>query len=257
MKTRSKVATLVLLCLGAAAGTSHTTDPTVRNGEYYIAELKAAMTSTFEANQGLINVNADGSTKSEDLTPKKLYKSAYKEFKKIAGKDFKMSEINAETDPEKIAPILAAMLQGGRITVAKAQTDINGEANGESVLKKFIPAVFGRLTAENYAKATGVVLKQTTLGKGDYGARNDNNKPAEWEIAVLRKFTDPDWNLNEGVGNWEEGEYRFMKPVYIKKGCLGCHGDPIGELGPYGHAKEGYKVGDVRGGISVTMPGPE
>ncbi len=97
-------------------------------------------------------------------------------------------------------------------------------------------------------------MKQTTLGKGDYGVRNPYNKPVDWEAAALGKITSPDWELNKGFGDTGDGSYRYVKPIYIKKGCLPCHGDPAGEKGPYGLPKEGYKLGDVRGGISIALP---
>jgi len=36
--------------------------------------------------------------------------------------------------------------------------------------------------------------------------------------------------------------FRYMEPLYIEKACLECHGF------------QGYKVGDVRGGISISIP---
>ncbi|MCP4402057.1 MAG: DUF3365 domain-containing protein [bacterium] len=47
---------------------------------------------------------------------------------------------------------------------------------------------------------------------------------------------------------------RYAKSIYIEKGCLVCHGAPAGELDPYGHPKEGYEIGDIRGAISVALP---
>ena len=35
---------------------------------------------------------------------------------------------------------------------------------------------------------------------------------------------------------------RFMRPLITEKGCLRCH------------AAQGYKVGDIRGGISISVP---
>ena len=122
------------------------------------------------------------------------------------------------------------------------------------VLKKFIPAVFGRLVADRFMQKTGVQIKQTTLGKNNYGARNEYNTPDAWESAALTTVAGADWPRNKGYGEKVDGLYRLAKPIYIKKACLGCHGTPIGEPGPYGHHREGYEVGDVRGAISVTLP---
>jgi len=34
-----------------------------------------------------------------------------------------------------------------------------------------------------------------------------------------------------------------MSPLFVKEACLKCH------------AEQGYKIGEIRGGISVTIPG--
>jgi len=226
---------------------------TPKNGGYYFNEMKASMLEVIEENQGLINKKADGSLKEKKLLPKQLYKKIYRTFKSIAGKDFTFKKMKAERNPEKIAHILAALLQGGRVTIAKSQGLINTEADGSKKLKRFIPAVFGKLTADRFKQKTGVAVKQTTLGKGKYGARNSFNKPDKWEAKSLKTIAAKGWNRNQGVGEVVGGSYRYIKPVYIKKACLGCHGVPIGQPGPYGHPKEGYEVGDVRGGISVNL----
>ncbi|HHT9118102.1 MAG TPA: Tll0287-like domain-containing protein, partial [Candidatus Hypogeohydataceae bacterium YC38] len=53
--------------------------------------------------------------------------------------------------------------------------------------------------------------------------------------------------------------YRYMLPLYIETPCLKCHGDPANS--PTGDGRdiagypiEGYKEGELRGGISVTIP---
>ena len=234
-------------CFSASAATPH-------DGKFYFDNLKESMLEILAENQKLINTNPDGSRKTKKLTPKAIYKKTYEQFKKIgAGKTFKMKEMKGETDPAKIAPVLTTLLQAGRITIAKAQKDINTEADGSVKLKKFIPAVFGRLVAERFQQKTGVAMKQTTLGKSGFKERNPYNAPNDWEKAALEKFTAPGWEVNKGYGIVADGEYRYVKPIYIKKGCLKCHGTPIGEKGPYGHPKEGYATNDIRGGISISL----
>lgn len=67
------------------------------------------------------------------------------------------------------------------------------------------------------------------------------NKPEEWEIAALKSFEEGrtkyvDIQKINGV------EYlRFMKPMLIEANCLKCH------------KKQGYKTGDIKGGISFTI----
>ncbi len=73
---------------------------------------------------------------------------------------------------------------------------------------------------------------------------NPINKPDDWEAKVLKKFEknkDASQEFVE-VEQQEGGEYlRLMKPLITKESCLKCHG------------KQGYKVGDIRGGISLTL----
>jgi len=71
---------------------------------------------------------------------------------------------------------------------------------------------------------------------------NPKNKPDFWETIALdeiEKTRDQFIEVNEIDGS----EYlRLMNPLITKKSCLKCH------------AFQGYKVGDIRGGVSVSIP---
>jgi len=68
------------------------------------------------------------------------------------------------------------------------------------------------------------------------------NKPSEWEIAALKSFT----RTNPEFYGWTEDStgspvsFRYMAPLWTEEPCLKCH--------------QGHRVGDLRGGISVTIP---
>lgn len=68
------------------------------------------------------------------------------------------------------------------------------------------------------------------------------NAPDSWETKALKAF---EQGIEE-VSSIEEvgGEpcMRLMRPLITEEGCMKCH------------AKQGYKVGDIRGGISVAVP---
>lgn len=68
------------------------------------------------------------------------------------------------------------------------------------------------------------------------------NRPDPWETEALRKF---ERGIKE-VDSIEETSgkeyFRFMRPFITEKDCLKCH------------AAQGYKEGDIRGGISVSIP---
>jgi len=71
---------------------------------------------------------------------------------------------------------------------------------------------------------------------------NPNNKPDEWETLALNKIERSRKQYYE-LGKIDGKEYmRLMNPLVTKKSCLKCH------------AFQGYKVGDIRGGVSVSIP---
>lgn len=240
--------------LALLAGLSLPAQGQAKDGAYYFGEIKQAILEVIQDNQPLINTNPDGSRKSEDLTPEKFYSESYRTFKTIMGADFVATSLAGEADPSKIAHVLSTMLQAGRDHCAKLQPDINNEKDGSTKPKKFIPAIFGRLTADKFKARTGAAIKQTTLGRGDFKARNPYNAPDDWETKALKTVSAEGWELNHGFGEKVGDNFRYLKPIYIKQGCLVCHGDPVGEDAPYGHKKEGYKLGEIRGAISISLP---
>jgi diguanylate cyclase (GGDEF)-like protein len=71
---------------------------------------------------------------------------------------------------------------------------------------------------------------------------NPNNAPDDFETRSLKQF---ETGLKETFEyNQDDGKnfFRFMAPIYVEQSCLGCHGF------------QGYKVGDVRGGLSLALP---
>lgn len=71
---------------------------------------------------------------------------------------------------------------------------------------------------------------------------NPANKPDEWEQKGLHAFAGGSKEVNELVWIGGQQYLRMFRPMLTNPGCLNCHGD------------QGYKVGDVRGGISVAVP---
>ena len=68
------------------------------------------------------------------------------------------------------------------------------------------------------------------------------NSPDEWERKVLLAFEQGEKEASsiELLGN--EKYFRFMRPFVVEQSCLSCH------------ESQGYKLGDIRGGISVSAP---
>ncbi|WP_051272154.1 histidine kinase dimerization/phosphoacceptor domain -containing protein [Fundidesulfovibrio putealis] len=68
------------------------------------------------------------------------------------------------------------------------------------------------------------------------------NAPDEWETKALKSFYDGAPEAHEIGATDGKQTLRFMRPMITEKACLRCH------------AKQGYKEGEIRGGISVTVP---
>ena len=104
-------------------------------------------------------------------------------------------------------------------------------------LTKINPAYMTRQVHEIAKKTSGVRGHITSLKP-----IRPENKADDWEERALKEFE----NGMAEVSSIEvmEGEkfMRLMRPLVTKQGCLKCH------------AIQGYRVGDIRGGISVAVP---
>ncbi|WP_461638364.1 ATP-binding protein [Labilibaculum euxinus] len=104
------------------------------------------------------------------------------------------------------------------------------------------------LTLINPSYMTRLVFK---LGEQQYGQKghitsldpiNSENKADEWETKALKLFEEgkTEYSSIENINNKEY--LRLMIPMVVENSCLKCH------------YNQGYKLGDIRGGISVSIP---
>jgi diguanylate cyclase (GGDEF)-like protein/PAS domain S-box-containing protein len=121
------------------------------------------------------------------------------------------------------------------------QTTTDGQA-----LTMVNPAFMTRQIAELAETSTGVRFHITSLKP----IRPANAADA-WEAESLKLFEEGgekeriDFIDSFPFGDRVRPVHRFMAPLHVKHACLKCH------------EKQGYKVGDIRGGISVSMPAEE
>jgi len=205
-----------------------------------IADYLEAGRAVISVNQPLINDAAKG---DKGFTPQVYAEQVSKEFLKRSGIDIK-----SLTPSDDFGKALLAIHESAEEVVAEAQPQINESGKG---FKGFIPAVFGKKVGNKLYGKSGITVKQTSLKY-----RNEYNQPDEFEVMVLHKFE----NAAKGSTYFEEKKLgdtrvlRYVVPLYIEKSCLQCHGDPAGEKDISGRIKEGYKVDELRGAISVIVP---
>lgn len=71
---------------------------------------------------------------------------------------------------------------------------------------------------------------------------NPGNIPTPWERKSLVSFEDGETEALEILSTIQGQHYNYMAPLFVKPPCMECH------------AVQGYKVGDIRGGIRVSFP---
>ncbi len=98
------------------------------------------------------------------------------------------------------------------------------------------PAYMTRLIAGMAASDGGVEFRLTSLKP-----IRPANLADDWERRSLEAF-ERGTHETMGTENGPRGlMLRYMAPLHVQESCMACH------------AKQGYKVGDVRGGISVSQ----
>jgi hypothetical protein len=104
-------------------------------------------------------------------------------------------------------------------------------------LTKINPAYMTRQIAE-IAKEKNLVWFHITSDKPIRPA----NVADQWEAKALKLFLSGSHEFSEFTQN-ERGVkvFRYMAPLWVEAACLKCH------------SQQGYKEGDLRGGISVTL----
>lgn len=152
--------------------------------------------------------------------------------------------------PQAIREMLAAIT----VVMDKAQPLINESGKG---FKGFLPAVFAGQVAAEFSKNMEGRAAVKLTAPSDY-IRNRRNRPDAWETAVIdKRFRSATWA--PGAPFTERSEVkgraamRLMLPEYYTESCLKCHGDPKGERDITGGTKEGGKLGELGGAISVII----
>lgn len=103
-------------------------------------------------------------------------------------------------------------------------------------LTKVNPAFMTRLISNVLQKTQSIEFRITSLKP-----LNPSNTPDPWEKESLKKFRKSTKEVTF-IRKGKTSYFRYMAPLKTEKACMNCH------------AKQGYKIGDIRGGISVTFP---
>jgi len=211
-----------------------------------LAEMLRDARTVISNNEDLINNPAIG---DKHLSGSKVLNDAAQLYKKDTG-----------VAPDAIDPasyqgrLMRAMMAAIVQVMDENQVTINEKGAG---FKGFIPAVFGRLVSEAFnGLAKGEAAIKVTAPPDL--VRNRKALPDPWETEVIEtKLLSPDWPRGQPYSAMVDTDgrqaFRFAIPEYYTASCLACHGKPKGALDITGYPKEGRKLGDLGGVMSITL----
>jgi PAS domain S-box-containing protein len=122
--------------------------------------------------------------------------------------------------------------------------------------ESLIPQVAATRVAQRLTRGSNYYVRQVSLRY-----RNPDNRPDNFETMQLTGFRDA-----KAAESWqvitEKGKksLRYLLPMVSDASCLTCHGSYdeaprfIQKRFPRGHFSYGYKVGEVIGAVSVSVP---
>jgi len=99
------------------------------------------------------------------------------------------------------------------------------------------PAYVLRQVQSEFASPSGEKGRITSLKP-----LNPGNAPDAWERQALERLAQGEPEVMQASNIGDAPYLRIMRPFIVEEGCLKCHG------------QQGYKVGDLRGGIDVAIP---
>jgi hypothetical protein len=211
-----------------------------------LAEMLRDARTVVSNNEDLIN---DPTRGDKQLTAMKVKDEAIALYRKNTGVD-----PTAFDKDSRQGRLMNAMMNAIVQVMDENQATINEKGTG---FKGFIPAVFGRLVSETFngLAENEAVIKVTA--PPDL-VRNRKARPDAWEKEVIEaKLLRPDWPKGQpfaaDVAINGRPAYRVAVPEYYTESCLACHGPPKGEIDITGYPKEGRKLGDLGGVISITL----
>ena len=163
-------------------------------------------------------------------------------------------ETGVRLDLQKLTQTEQLLIDAMRVVLNNNQQLINEKGIG---FKGFLPAIFAGQVARYFNKSTGGKITIKLTAPKDY-IRNFLNKPDIWENRVIEEYFRAN-KISKGQPYFEEEKvlgkkaFRFILPEYYDASCLGCHGVPKGSLDITGHPREGGKLYELGGAISLVI----
>ena len=167
--------------------------------------------------------------------------------------NYSLQRTQAENEAREKAEVLASEMRAMWDFIDMNQDVINRDENGNFRTKTLVCVVAAKSVSTLFTSNTDYIIRFT----GET-PRQKANAPDAFEQEAFNAFrADSSLTSYSGVRiDDETGQrvFRYTEPLYVTESCLECHGEPAGEIDQYGYPKEGMKVGDIGGAMSITEP---
>ena len=211
-----------------------------------LANLLRAGRAVIAAKQDLINDPAIG---DKGLSSEVVLAETIARFEESTG-----------IDPTAVDPAspMGQLFRAQMAAIEEVMDEAQGSINQPDVgFKGFVPAIFARLVNERFKEKVGDRAEIKVTAPAAL-VRNRKALPDPWESEhIERQLLTPDWPEGQvfatAAPSGGRDAFRVLVPEYYSAGCLTCHGEPQGEIDVTGYPKEGGKLGDLGGVISITL----
>lgn len=132
-----------------------------------------------------------------------------------------------------------------------SQGAINYNSDGSYDFKGIYCSMAGKAIAQRFTNASNNYVVRYVRES----PRTATDEPDRFEQTALNHFTvggsSEYYEMTEYEGR---SVFRYASVLPIKRNCLGCHGEPAGVPDETGFLREGMKLGDVAGAVSIIIP---
>ena len=147
------------------------------------------------------------------------------------------------------ARLLAKEMDASWNYIDAMQDIINTDSDGSYNFKGVYCSVAGKSIARRFTKTTDCTIRYV---RDD--PRTPTDAPDAFESRALAAFAQGQseyYGVDEVDG---QKVFRFLSALELKYNCLVCHGEPAGTPDDTGFMREGMKLGDLAGAVSISIP---
>lgn len=158
----------------------------------------------------------------------------------------------AEIEAHEKAQVLAKEMRAAWDFIDLNQNAINRNEDGTFRNKTLVCVVAAKSISTLFSTDSDYTIRFVNTNP-----RQKAGTPDTFETAALDAFrANSSLSSYSAIEKDEDGArmFRYAEPLFVTDSCLECHGDPAGEIDQYGYEKEGMKVGDIGGAMSIIEP---